>query len=270
MAYYTYKEAKIHYQVKGKGRAVVLLHGFLCSMQIWSHLVPELSKKYKVIVIDLPGHGQSECIGYIHKMEMVADTVKAVLNHLQLRKYVLIGHSMGGYISLAFAEKYMENLRGLVLFHSTALADNEERKAGRDKAIRVVKKNRAKYLHESLKKWFYPVNIKKNPAMFKQAEDIAGQASTQGIIAALEGMKQRKNTEVVLKFSKVPVMFIVGLYDLLIPLETNRHIYSLPEKGRVLLLEHSAHMGFFEEPDSVVKGLFPYLRECFGPIDRNE
>jgi len=152
MAFVGFRGGKIHYRAEGKGRAIVLLHGFLGNMQVWENLLPSLIKRYKVILIDLPGHGLTENFGYVHKMDLMAEAVKAVLHELQLRRYVLIGHSMGGYVSMAFAEKYMDNLRGLVLFHSSAFADSEEKKLDRDKAIKVAKRHKEKYLKESLKK----------------------------------------------------------------------------------------------------------------------
>jgi pimeloyl-ACP methyl ester carboxylesterase len=267
MPFADFKGGKVHYRVGGKGRAIVFLHGFLGSMKIWENLLPTLIKRYKVVLIDLPGHGSTENFGYVHKMDLMAEAVKTVMHDLQLRRYVLIGHSMGGYVSMAFAEKYMDNLRGLVMFHSSAMADSEEKKKDRDKAIKVAKRNTEKYLKESLKKLFLPGNIKKHPALLTQATQIANGTSTQGIVAAIEGMKQRKNTEVVLQFCNCPVLFIAGLNDLLLPIELHQHQFDLPPAHQLLLLEHSAHMGFYEEPEVVLKGLLPFLRNCFGPLE---
>ena len=123
-----FKGAKIHFTDTRKGRCIVLLHGFLESMEIWNEYVKLLSKRYRVICIDLPGHGKSENIGYVHTMELMADCVKEVLYSLQITKCVMIGHSMGGYVTLAFAEKHERNLRGFALFHSHAAPDSEEKK----------------------------------------------------------------------------------------------------------------------------------------------
>ncbi len=267
MPYTVFKEGKIFYRVFGKGRPIVLLHGFLGNMHSWEYLIPTLSKRYKVILIDLPGHGKSESFGYIHSMSLMADGVKTVLNSLLLRRYVIIGHSMGGYVALAFAEKYMDNLRGLVLFHSTALADSDEKKIDRKKAIRVVKKNKEKYLNEALKKLFFQETIKKHPHLLNTAIDMAHKTSVQGIIAALEGMIIRKNTEVILQFCNFPVLFIVGLHDKLISMELHEHQFKLPAHNSVLLLEKSAHMGFYEQPDKVLEKLTVFLRKCFSTLE---
>ena len=161
----------------------------------------------------------------------------------------------------------MDNLRGVVLFHSTAIADTDEKKAGRDKAIKVAKKNKEKYLKESVKKLFFPTNIKKHPELLIKAISIAHNISVQGIVAAIEGMKQRRNTEVVLQFCNCSVLFIAGLHDLLLPLDLHQHQFKLPKQHQLILLEHSAHMGFYEEPEVVIKGMLPFLRNCFGPLE---
>ena len=101
-----YKNTKISYSDIGKGTTIVLLHGFLENKNMWQKFVTDLSPKYRVITIDLLGHGESECLGYVHSMEDNADVVHAVLSELRIRKAIFVGHSMGGYVALAFAELY--------------------------------------------------------------------------------------------------------------------------------------------------------------------
>ena len=149
-----YKNTKISYTEHGKGTAVVLLHGFLENQSMWDAFVPEFSKKYRVITIDLLGHGQTECLGYIHSMEDQADMVHHVLHELKIRKAILVGHSMGGYVALAFAELYPDNMKGLVLLNSTSRADSDERKLNRDRAIVAVKQNYATFVRMSIANLF--------------------------------------------------------------------------------------------------------------------
>ena len=136
-----YKNSRIAFSDVGKGNAIVLLHGFLENSTMWSNISAELSTKNRVICIDLLGHGNSECIGYVHTMNDMALAVKEVLKLLRLRKYIIIGHSMGGYVSLAFAEKYPKHIKGLCLLNSTAQADTEERKELRSRACKIAKTN---------------------------------------------------------------------------------------------------------------------------------
>ncbi|HWS59814.1 MAG TPA: alpha/beta fold hydrolase, partial [Flavobacterium sp.] len=130
-----YKNTKIAYTDQGKGTAIVLLHGFLENQSMWNAYISDFSKKNRVITIDLLGHGATECLGYIHSMEDQADMIHHVLHDLKIRKAVFIGHSMGGYIALAFAELYPDSMKGLVLLNSTSRADSDERKINRDRAI---------------------------------------------------------------------------------------------------------------------------------------
>src|SRR3989338_3334101 len=135
-----FKKSKVHYTDTGKGRVLVLIHGFLGSHEVWSEFVKKLSKKFRVITIDLPGHGKTPSIGYYHSTELLAQCVKEVLDQVGVRRYVIAGHSMGGYAALAFAELFPENVSGLCLFHSSSISDTEQKKKDRERIIRLVKK----------------------------------------------------------------------------------------------------------------------------------
>src|SRR5690606_39743358 len=101
-----YKGVPVFFTDTGIGNPVVLLHGFLENVRMWDHFIPELSKNNRVICIDLLGHGKTSCLGYIHSMELMAETVKAVLDHLNITKSIFVAHSMGGYVALAFIEMF--------------------------------------------------------------------------------------------------------------------------------------------------------------------
>lgn len=263
MQFVDFNFGKIAYKVKGKGRAIVLLHGFLENSEIWGAYAEKLAKVYKVVMIDLPGHGRSDCFGYVHRMELMAKGVKAVMDKLHLRKYIVIGHSMGGYVSLAFAELYPENMKGLVLFHSTAFPDSREKKKDREKAIEFVKKNHQVYAVEATKKLFAPLNVDLFRDKVEYAQNISKGMSQQGIIAALEGMKIRKNREVVLKFAPYPVLFIVGKLDSTIPLERIQPLFQLAKNTYTLTLENAGHMGFFEAETDTIRSSKKFARVCF-------
>ena len=114
-------------------------------------------KGRRAICIDLPGHGQSDCIGYIHTMEEMAEAVFAVVKHLRLRKISIVGHSMGGYVALALAEREPDMLRSLTLYHSTASADSMWKKQDRKRAIELIKKNHKSFIRASIPLLFRPV-----------------------------------------------------------------------------------------------------------------
>ena len=155
-----YKNIEIAYSVSGKGNALVLLHGFLETSTMWKPFVNEFSNTHKVITIDLLGHGKTPCLGYIHTMEELAETVFAVLKELNLRKIHIAGHSMGGYVALAFAEMYPDYVKGLCLINSTARADSVARKANRDRAIKAVKYNHKQFIRMAISNLFRPKNRK--------------------------------------------------------------------------------------------------------------
>lgn len=208
-----YKHINVHYTAKGKGTAIVLLHGFLENSTMWNPFFNKLAKKNRVVTIDLLGHGKTECLGYIHTMEEMAEAVKAVLSELRLRKVIVIGHSMGGYVALAFAEKYPEMMKGLCLMNSTAMADSKEKKVNRDRAIVAVKHNYKAFIKISISNLFRP----KNRPIFKDEISIvkneALKIPLQGIIAALEGMKIRKDRTKILKSAAFKKMMIIGKHD---------------------------------------------------------
>src|SRR5690554_2079226 len=127
-----FKNGTISYEVTGKGSAVVLLHGFLADKSLWENTSSDLSKTYRIFSIDLPGHGDSSSFGYLHTMEFMAEAIFQVLRFNRIRKAFLIGHSLGGYVALAFAEKYPDMVKALLLINSTAKSDTIERKKSRE------------------------------------------------------------------------------------------------------------------------------------------
>ncbi len=118
------------------------MHGFLLISSIWDELVPLLSKKNKVIIIDLPGHGKSGCMAEIHSMELMAEVINFILEKNNIDQASFIGHSMGGYISLAFTEKYESKVNALILLNSTTEKDSAEKKINRDHFIKIIKYNK--------------------------------------------------------------------------------------------------------------------------------
>ncbi len=257
--------AKIRYADVGKGRAIVLVHGFLESLEVWfgNGFANDLAKKFRVIAIDLPGHGKSECLGYVHKMERMADVVKDVMDGLGLRRYIIAGHSMGGYVALAFAEKYSDNLRGLCLFHSTALPDSAEKKLDRERAIRIVKRDPAKYTNQLVINLFALANQRYYKKEINWLRRMAAKTKKQGIVACLEGMKIRTNREIVLKFAHYPVQIIAGKRDNVIPFDSLKEQAELPKVCRFVPLERTGHMGFIEARETTLKKLRAFAGFCY-------
>jgi pimeloyl-ACP methyl ester carboxylesterase len=254
----TYKNTTIAYSDYGKGTCIVLLHGYLENQGMWEAFIPEFSKNHRVIAIDLLGHGQTECLGYIHSMEDQADMVHEVLSELRIRKAIFIGHSMGGYVALAFAELYPESVKGLVLLNSTSRADSEERKTNRDRAIKAVKKDYTSFVRLSIANLFSEDNREKLVAEIEQVKSEALKTPLQGIIAALEGMKVRKDREVLLHFGPYPVMLVLGKKD---PVLNYEESIQQVENTKVKLVTFpDGHMSYIENRDEVKKTLLDFIK----------
>lgn len=258
-----YKKEKVTFFDKGKGRVIVLLHGFLGSHEIWKNTLEDLSKSYRVIAIDLPGHGATPCYGYVHSMELMAKCVKSVLDALKLKKYVIIGHSMGGYVGLAFADLFPDNLKGLCLFHSTAYPDNEEKKNDRLRAIKLVRANKTVYTKSSIRNLFATKNLKYLTEEISFASTIAKETSKRGIVAALHGMRDRPGRDLILGLVEYPIMMVIGELDNVLPYEQLLEQSQLIKNKSLLYLEHDGHFGFLESPKQAHKELRKFLRNCF-------
>jgi len=211
----TFKKANITYYIYGsnKKETIVLLHGFLENASMWKTIVEALSNSHQIISIDLLGHGKTDCLGYTHTMEDMADAVYAILSHLKLKRIILIGHSMGGYVSLAFVDHYPEMVKGLGLANSTAIGDSHEKKLHRDRAIKAVKHNHKSFIRMSIANLF----SERTRAHFsEEIETIKKEAlkiPLQGIIAALEGMKIRPNRDILFHNTSFKKILIIGKQD---------------------------------------------------------
>jgi len=249
------KNHTVNYSVLGSGPALVLLHGFLESMAIWDDFANALSKTNKVITIDLPGFGKTDIFSENHSMELMADTVEAVLENENIKYCLLAGHSMGGYVSLAFANKYAHRLKGLVLFHSHAAADDEQVRINRDRTIEIVKKNHKDFIAGFIPLLFAEQNIEKFAGKIEELKSISLKTSAEGVTAALAGMRDREDHTALLKQLDIPVLFIVGKQDSRIPIEKILPQIALPKHAEALILDEVGHMGFVEARKQTLRTL---------------
>ncbi|WP_445721405.1 alpha/beta fold hydrolase [Flavobacterium sp.] len=254
-----YKNSILSFTDEGKGTAVILLHGFLENSTMWEALLPELSKKNRVICIDLLGHGKSDSLSYIHTMEDMADAVHHILHELKLRKVVLVGHSMGGYVALAFAELFPEMMKGLVLVNSTAKEDSPERKANRDRAILAVKQNYKAAISMSIANLFSEENRARLVQEIEWAKNEALQTPLQGIIAAQEGMKTRSDREILLHTTSYPKTIILGKKDPVLNYEDNKT--QVTNTNTELITFNDGHMSHFENKEELLVVLQSFFKK---------
>ncbi|MCB0521455.1 MAG: alpha/beta hydrolase [Lewinellaceae bacterium] len=255
-----FQEKKIAYYLNGENGAlpVVLIHGFCEDSRLWDEWLDFLPPR-RYLRIDLPGFGSSERVEDL-SVEKMAEAIDAVLVHLGIEKCVMVGHSMGGYASLAFAEFYPEKLAGLCLFHSHPFADSAEKKAGRVKSIHFIQKNgHILYVRQTIPKLFaydyskgYQMEVNK---LIHNAVHFAPEA----IIAALDAMRNRPDRSEVLKNVACPVLFFIGKHDTAVPLELSMQMAHLPNLAVIHLLNTVGHMGMYSAQRETAKAFRTFL-----------
>ncbi|WP_397364371.1 alpha/beta fold hydrolase [Olleya sp. R77988] len=264
----THKNASVWYTVSGKGSAIVLLHGFLEDSSMWNDLVALLSKKNKVICIDLLGHGKTESLGYVHTMDDMANAVYAVLKHLKLRKYTFIGHSMGGYVALAFAKLHTKNIKGLCLLNSTYQADDEDRKLLRTRANKMIQSNFNNMVRMSFANLFSASSKEKHKQAFHAALQIALKTSLQGYMAGQEGMKLREDSSVFFANAPFKTCIVLGKKDTVIDIEST---INFAKKHAIETFVFSeGHMSHIENKEQYLQQIMFFIEKIHHFVDTLE
>lgn len=262
MNYYIhYNGGKIYYSDTGEGEIVVLLHGYLETSDIWAGFAKKLARKFRVISVDLPGHGLSKVYSENHTMEFMAGAVKVLLDNLNIKKIFLTGHSMGGYVALAFIELYQDMLKGYCLFHSHPFADTAATVEKREKEIKVVRAGKKYLLYpENISQMYADANLDRFKEELQRSKDIASTIRDEGIIAVLNGMMNRPSRLKLMEAGKVPCLWILGKLDNYISCEAMQQRVNLPANAKVVVLESSGHMGFIEEEDLSVRVMTDFIQ----------
>ncbi len=231
-------------------RCVVLLHGYLESMIVWDEFVYLIKEKVRVVTVDLPGHGISTIVGEVHTMEFLADCVANTMAALGIERYSVVGHSMGGYVALAMLDKYKERIESITLLHSTTSADSQEKCDRRRREIELIKAGKKNTLARLVPHaGFAPENAKRLKDYIEDIAELILLTEDEGVIAILAGMIERKSRGEQLRDSGIPHLFIFGRHDYYIPAEVAQEMIAADTGAKVLWLEHSGHMGFYEEPE---------------------
>ena len=277
-----YQNKKIFYRITGTGKPVIFIHGFGEDGEVWNnqikpHQTPpreglpsaqtqlisnsSLDGKFKFIIPDLPGSGQSEMIEDM-SMEGMAEVIHSIIHQENIESCAAIGHSMGGYITLAFAEKYWNHLTAFGLFHSSAFADSEEKKATRRKGIDFINQHGAfEFLKTATPNLFSQQTKDERPDLIDKQMAVAHNFSPAALVSYYEAMVKRPDRTNILQKATVPVLFIMGKYDNAIPLEDGLKQCHLPEKSYIHVLQKSGHMGMLEEADRSNRILEEFLLE---------
>jgi len=253
---------KIGYECQGEGNAIVLLHGFIESRRIWKDFISWLSRDFRVLAIDLPGHGDSEVVADVHSMKLMAETVNAVMADSGIPRAVIVGHSMGGYVSLEFGELFPEKVTGIVLFHSQAAPDSEEAKVNRQRTIKIVEQNRAGFIKQFIPDLFDRNHVKNYVQVIRFLIEEASRMSPQGIIAAISGMRDRNGSLDYLRTAAQPFLFIAGKQDTRIPCKLVLEQAAIPSHSEFLILSDVGHMGYIEAPEVTFQAVRHFALKC--------
>ena len=238
----------LNFEKKGNGKeTLVLLHGFMENISIWSDMESHLSKDFTLLKIDLPGHGKSDILAEVHTMELMAEEVKKVVNHENLEIFHLLGHSMGGYTSLAFAEKFPENLKSLTLFFSTYFADDEEKKEQRIKSYRIIKDAFPHYARAGIPNLFNQNERDVLEGKIEIALETALSTNNLGALACVKGMVVRTDKKHILENLEAKILVIAGKHDNAV--KTVKTVNSLPDRTNIKsYVVDCGHNGHWEKP----------------------
>ncbi len=232
----------------GEGKPVLLLHGFGEDGEIWNNQAEYLKNTFRLIIPDLPGSGESEIVsGNTVSMIDYADVVKAILDEEKISECIMLGHSLGGYITLAFAEKYRSSLNAFGLVHSSAFADSEEKKSARRKSIEFIKNNGAYEFLKTSIPGLFKVSGPLVDALIEKGKNFTPEA----LIQYYEAMIARPDRTNILKSFDRPILFIIGEHDNAVPFQQSLQQCYLPAISHVHILRNSAHIGMLEETGKV-------------------
>lgn len=255
---------KIAYQKIGSGNALVLLHGFPERGSLWNRVSDALSKHFLVIIPDIPGSGASALPTTTVTLPILASSIKAILDNEKITEVVLAGHSMGGYIALAFAEQYPEMIKGLSLVHSTATADDEERIIKRKRTIEIIQKGGKNAFMRELIPGFYSPRFKENNQSVIATQIERGiELADESIIAFYSAMMQREDRRIVVQQLAAPFQMIIGKEETIAPMKVLLEHAALANISFVHRYDDCVHMSMIEQPKLLTYDLINFTEYCY-------
>jgi pimeloyl-ACP methyl ester carboxylesterase len=247
-----------YFRELGIGSPVILLHGFPFTNQIWGSFAQKLSENFHVIIPDLPGFGKSPLPVGKFSIDLVAEILVHWLREQRILNSVLIGHSLGGYVTLAMAKKAPEQFAAIGLFHSTAFADSAEKKESRNKVIEFITKNGVQKFTSN---FIGPLFANQQHPEIKTIQSIAVQASEDSVKSYTLAMRDRDDLTSVLREFKKPILFIAGEKDAGIPIDTVVKQSQLSPFAEVHALRDVAHMGMVESENQTLEIVRRFIKK---------
>ena len=261
--FYNYGIDQLAYYDEGKGdQTILLIHGFGEDHRIWENQIKFLSTHYRIVAPNLPGihckplalhHSQAPSI------RMYVEVLHELMHHLHIEQYYIVGHSMGGYIGLSFADYYVNHVQGLLLLHSTTYEDNEAKKTSRMKVAEFIQEwGVSKYLETATPNLFGDAFKKSNPEAIQSVIDSGLNISQEAMIQYVFAMRNRKTMTHLLKQNTTPVWMIAGEADLAVPIQDSLEQIKLLPSSKSLVLKKVGHMGMLEATDLVNQ----FIHQC--------
>jgi pimeloyl-ACP methyl ester carboxylesterase len=253
----------MYYQKTGEGDAIVLIHGFPENGNLWNNITGHLALTNTLIIPDLPGSGQTKLDGSVSLAEM-ASRLKDLLTGEAINKCVVAGHSLGGYVALAFAAMYPEMVAGLCLVHSTPVTDDEEKKQIRKKSIELIRKGGKRgFLRQMVSGLFSPAFMKARPELVERQIAAAMEIEEEGLINFYEAMMHRPDRTNVLQQPAFPVQWILGADDNVIPLQNILPYCHKADINFVSFYENCGHMSMIEMPVELKRDIKAFTDYCY-------
>ncbi|MEO0788748.1 MAG: alpha/beta hydrolase [Bacteroidota bacterium] len=263
MADIAWKDGEINYTDEGKGKlTLMLVHGFCESLRMWDDWKqPFLKGDWRLVCVDLPGFGNSTATG--DTIETYAASINALVSSLELEQVIMIGHSMGGYVTLAVAETEPDWLKGIGLFHSHPYADNEDTREKRNRSIAFIEENgHFHYLKQLIPRLFPSSRAGSYTHQQDRMMLLASRASQEGIINGQRAMRDRLDRSAFLKETELPVLFINGALDETVSEAQRRDQLALPCRAQLCFLPKAGHMGFIEDSRATQRAVREFLSFC--------
>jgi pimeloyl-ACP methyl ester carboxylesterase len=254
----------VYFTDSGKGFPVVLLHGFCETHEIWSGVISHLQSSWRVLAVDLPGFGKSNPPAIPDSLDDAADLIISWLDSIHIRKCVMLGHSLGGYVTLAVADKKPELLAAFGLIHSTAYADSEEKKANRNRVIDFVQQHGVSPFIES---FIPPLFANPQHAQISKVVAIGKTTPPETLVAYTRAMRDRPDRTSVLAGFAGKILLLAGEFDNLIPVASIEEQARYCQQPVVAVLQGVAHMGMLENEAETVSVLRVFLNEAVGQPD---
>lgn len=239
----------VHISETGKGdKTLFFLHGFLETLYVWEEFIQKISGNYRIVTIDLPGHGLSGTHEDSNTLEFMSKVLIDIFNRLSIKSSTIIGHSMGGYLAIEFAKMFPAKIDSLILLNSTPFADSPEKISDREREVELIKAGKLLAIASvSLPKMFAIHNIGKFQPIIDELLEIAEVHDSEGIIASIKGLMQREDNFLFLKSFEKPVYFIFGQNDRFIPEDKANYVLAELVGKKGVIIENAGHICFVEE-----------------------